>query len=224
MTTETVEDERSAIDVAEDDVSDTDELHRKAEAMRDDEYFDVPILNWEKVESPRRETVELTVLRPNYERETITLDWPEKPTGESTFIKACMVALDVDNPKDAALMADELKDVEHDEFTVPADVQSDGEWELVPEADEQQRFERLRGFGSDGTTGDHLSGFQKLAGTMLGPLVMIALPFLGVDREPGIWFDETETGADAYWFAQTLFYAMIGTILWALFLGSLLLL
>jgi hypothetical protein len=113
----------------EKNVSDVNELQRKAEQLREDGMFDVRIKNWEKIGDKR---VEVIFEKPDGDEQKQIMKWPDKPTKDNKFIKICMDALDLQNAQDAAMMSENLKNCELDDYQVKADVDN-GEWEIKPE-------------------------------------------------------------------------------------------
>lgn len=202
-----------------DAVEDVDELRRMAEEMRDDECFEVSISGWEKTDgkygAPK---VKVTFVKPNFEEETIILDWPQKPTEDNKFIRLCVDALGVDNPRAAALRADELKNPDHESHTVLADVK-DGEWELIAEKPQSglRKYIPSPAESKDG----QLKWYSRTLYTLLGPLSLLFLPILFVMDEPGVWFNNSDSSADVYWSAQAMFHSAVGTfmyyIIWLIF-------
>jgi len=201
----TQEQDTSLAELDPDQLTDSDELYHMAQAMRDDDYFEVPIVDWEK----QNDAVMVTIITPNGETATVQETWPEKPTTDNNFIRACMCALNVDSAKDAALMADDLQNVSHADFTVPADKASYNGWELHPEVETPERLVDKLTVG-DGTT-SKMRWRWRFAAVMFGPVaIFLALS----DTIGGDNWDSSTTAGEQYWKVQGLKYSTLGIILW----------
>jgi len=210
-TTTTRDEDTSLAELDPDQLTDSDELYHMAQAMRDDEYFEVPIVDWEK----KNDAVMVTIITPNGETAKVQETWPEKPTTDNNFIRACMCALNVDSAKDAALMADDLQDVSHADFTVPADKAEYHGWELKPEVDMPQSLRTtVREYATGDTDTDGLDPFLRFLSLLGGP-VSLALT-IGGHRfaEPGNWWTDDKTATEMFSYVQATWYAMWGTVLW----------
>lgn len=209
-TTKTRDDNTSLAELDPDQLTDSDELYHMVQAMRDDEYFEVPIVDWEK----KNEAVLVTIITPNGETATVQETWPEKPTTENNFIRACMCALNVNSAKGAALMADDLQDVTHADFTVPADKAYHG-WELKPEVDMPESLRAtVREYATGEGDAENLDPMLKALAFLGGPMTMIVGIIGNRADEPGTWWDDDKSATEMFPFVQGMWYSLCGTILW----------
>lgn len=195
---------RSVAELDPDQLTDSDRLYHMAQAMRDeDDLFELPVVDWKT----KGEAVLVEIVTPDGTTATVQQDWPDKPTEDNDFIRTCMCALDIDDPKSAALMADELQDVNHDEFTVPADRNED-EWELKPEADMPESLRSSLRTDEDASS---VSTSWKIVAIAGGPLALLAGIF---DTKKNVDWDDETPAAENYWNVQTFIFGSLGTVLW----------
>jgi hypothetical protein len=191
-------------------LTDSDRLYHMAQAMRDeDDLFELPVVDWEK----KNKSVQVEIVTPDGTTDTVQQDWPDKPTEDNEFIRTCMCAMDIDDPTSATLMADELQDVDHDEFTVPADRDYHG-WELKPSADmpttpSERITDTCHAFISPGERKFKVLSF------LLGPVATIITAIVvgldaaeRADGNDSVWSDET------YAVARNNVFAFFGLLAW----------
>ena len=149
--TEEIEDEMSD---DTDELSDSEILYQMGEQLRDDGRYDVPVIGWERIGHDSSQ-VSVEILTPSRDKVEGVVDWPEKPTVDSKFIRICMEALDISDPEDAAIMADELNKDNGEIYTVPADVEN-GEWSLYPSVDNETLTSRILSLFTDMSAEDFI--------------------------------------------------------------------
>lgn len=198
--------------VKSEDISEVNELQRKADCLRDDNLFDVKIVSWSKVDE---NSVEVEFRVPSGRTKTSILNWPDKPNEDNKFIKLCMEAQNLDDPGDASMMAGNLKSPVEQDYTVCADVQ-DGEWVLLP--DKKTIFSHLTSDDTEEDTANSLQPFGIILSALGGPISIFVLIVAGTLSEPGGWFKQSKSADQVYWFPQSLFYGLAGTIMWFIML------
>lgn len=198
----------------EKNVSDVDELQRKAEQLTDDGMFHVRIKNWEKIGS---KSVEVIFEKPDGDEQKQIMEWPDKPTKENKFIKICMDALDLQNAQDAAMMSENLKNCELDDYRVKADVDN-GEWEIKPEIDLGIKYRLKSRVDREhkGTDRESIDAelWKKLSCLTLGPIALLYLSIIGTFFEPKIWFQKDKSSEESYWVIVCVLYSVVGTVFW----------
>lgn len=119
----------------DEDVDDaTRELFTMADTIREDGYYDVPIIGWEKEKGGRYDDdqVHVTFETPIDGEHTNTYEWPTKPTEDSQFVQILMAALEVDDPVAAVSRADALKQPDGDALRSTVPCNSENGWNLKP--------------------------------------------------------------------------------------------
>lgn len=200
----------------EENVSDVDELQRKAEQLTEDGMFNVRIKNWKKVRGGR---VEVMFEKPDGDKGKKTMKWPDKPTKDNKFIRVCMDALDLQNAKDAAMMSENLKNCEIDNYQVKADV-DDGKWEIKPEIDLGFKHKLKSGIQRKDKKTEAKSIdvelWKKLTSLILGPIALLYISIVGTLFEPKIWFQADKNSKESYWVIVCVLYSVIGSAFWLL--------
>jgi hypothetical protein len=183
-------------------------------ALRDDGYYDVSVIDWDKQGDKH---VEVTIITPigGGTEATLTMDWPRIPSADNDFIQLCLHALpSAETPAEAGLMADELQGAEHGEYTVPAKPttrtpdweHSTQEWTL--------RFENDESSNDSGGLED-MDGIEKIIAIVFSPVAWL---FAGVQCalwEPGIEFTDDSSKQELFFHAKLNALIATGLVIWS---------
>lgn len=128
-------DEESSTRTIEDtniDESDIAELRERARQLNQSDTYTVKITRWD-IDTDYFDNKEVTIYfkTPGGTEESCTVDWPQNPTPEDKLIRIFISTTGFSAAEEAIEHARYINDSDM-ELPVPADVDSNGEWTLIP--------------------------------------------------------------------------------------------